>query len=161
MKSFEKIYKVSFDFDGTLELKPIQAYARELMQRDWVEVWITTTRFGDDEKYKKFFKTTINVDLTNNDLREVAADLGIPDERIHFTDMNDKWPYIKEHGDFVWHIDDDWVENRQILNKCKPTKAISSFGNPNWKQKCERILRNAMKKDIEAELRAKYVKDRD
>lgn len=33
----EKI-KVSFDFDGTLELIPIQEYARELMDRDEVEV---------------------------------------------------------------------------------------------------------------------------
>jgi len=151
-----KKYKVSFDFDGTLELKPIQAYARELMQRDWVEVWVTTTRWGDDEKYKKFYHTTTNVDLTNNDLREVTNELGIPETRIHFTNMENKWPYIKSHGDFVWHIDDCWVENRQILNNCAPTKAISAFGNPNWKAKCERILRNAMKKDIEAELRAKY-----
>jgi len=143
-----KKYKVSFDFDGTLELKPIQEYARELMQRDWVEVWVTTTRFWDDEKYKKFFQTTINVDLTNNDLREVTNDLGIPEERIHFTNMEEKWHYLKEK-DFVWHIDDDWVENRQILNTCAPTKAISSWGNPNWKQKCERVLNQAIKKDIE------------
>jgi len=149
-----KKYTVSFDFDGTLELKPIQEYARELMTRDWVEVWITTTRWGDDEKYKKFYLTTTNVDLTNNDLWEVAADLGIPRERIHFTNMENKWPYIKTKN-FVWHIDDDWVENRQILNRTK-TKAISSFGNPNWKGKCERILRNAMKEDIKKELLNKY-----
>lgn len=131
--------KVSFDFDGTLELKPIQEYARELMQRDDIEVWVTTTRFSDDEKYKKFFQTAINVDLTNKDLREVTNDLRIPEERIHFTDMNNKWPYIKKMG-FLWHIDDDWVENRMILNNTK-TKAVSCWGNPNWKQKCERIIR--------------------
>ena len=146
-----KKYKTSFDFDGTLELKSIQAYAAELLTRDWVEVWICTSRFGDDEKYKRFFHTTTNVDLTNNDLWEVAERLGIPKERIHFTDMADKYEWLKGK-DFVWHIDDDWVENRLILNNCAPTRAISSFGNPNWKGKCERLLQNARKKDIENEL---------
>lgn len=143
--------KCSFDFDGTLEHKPIQEYARELMGREEIEVWITTTRFGDDEKYKRFFDTTTNVDLTNNDLWDIAEDLGIPKERIHFTDMKDKWPYIKEMG-FLWHIDDDWVENRQILSNTS-TLAISSFNSPNWKHKCERIIKKKKLKEIEKELR--------
>lgn len=138
-----KKFKVSFDFDGTLEIPSITEYAKELMLCDDVEVWITTSRFGDDTKYKKFFKTTTNVDLTNNDLWELAAEIGIPKERIHFTDMADKWRYIKEMN-FLWHIDDDWVENRLILINTK-TLAISSFGSPNWKGKCNRILNKARK----------------
>jgi hypothetical protein len=139
----DKIH-VSFDFDGTLALKPIQEYAKELMSRKNIEVWITTTRFGDDEKYKRFFHTYTDVDLTNKDLWEVAEELGIPKERIHFTDMKDKWPYIKKMN-FLWHIDDDWVENRMILNNTK-TLAISSLGNANWKIKCERIIRKEQEK---------------
>ena len=150
--------KVSFDFDGTLELKPIQEYAKELVEQGH-DVWITTTRYGDDEKYKRFFHTTINVDLTNNDLWEVAEYVGIPKEKIHFTNMQDKWPYIKEMG-FLWHLDDDWVENRQILNNTK-TLAISSWGNPNWEQKCRRIIKKAQLKEIDKELRAKTVKGDD
>ena len=150
--------KVSFDFDGKLELPSITKYAKELIEKGH-DVWLTTTRYGDDEKYKKFFHTTTHVDLTNNDLWELAAEIGIPKEKIHFTDMNDKWPYIKKMG-FLWHIDDDWVENRQILNNTK-TLAVSSFGNPNWERKCNRIIRNYQKKEVEREIRAKFVKDRD
>ena len=138
--------KLSFDFDETLEHKPIQEYAKELVENGH-DVWITTTRFGDDTKYKKFFDTTTNVDLTNNDLWKVAEYVGIPKEKIHFTDMQDKWPYIKTM-DFLWHIDDDWVENRQILNNTK-TLAISSVSNANWQNKCRRIIRNAQRKETE------------
>ena len=136
--------KCSFDFDGTLELLPIQEYARELIEKDKVEVWVTTSRFGDDEKYKRFFFTSTNVDLTNNDLWAVIQELGIPKERVHFTDMDDKWRYIKEMG-FLWHIDDDWVENREILDNTK-TLAISSYG-PNWRHKCEKIIKRELERD--------------
>jgi len=133
--------KVSFDFDGTLERESIQKYAKELVDRGH-EVWIVTSRFGDDERYKTFFQTTIPVGRTNEDLFEIAASLGIPRERVHFTDMDDKWPFFKYYQEMLWHIDDDWVENRQILKNTK-TKAINSIG-PNWKGKCERIIKKKM-----------------
>lgn len=129
--------KVSFDFDGTLEQKPVQEYASELMERG-VDVWIVTSRFGNDKLYRKFFMTSTNVDLTNSDLFEVAERIGIPKEKIHFTNMGDKWNFFKDK-DFLWHLDDDWVENRLILKHTK-TLAISAFGSPNWKHKCEKIL---------------------
>lgn len=133
--------KVSFDFDGTLERESIQRYAKELVERGH-EVWIVTSRFGDDERYKTFFQTTIPVGRTNEDLFEIATSLGIPRERVHFTDMDDKWPFFKYYQEMLWHIDDDWVENRQILKNTK-TKAIDSIG-PNWKGKCERIIKKKM-----------------
>ena len=151
--------KLSFDFDGTIEHKPIKEYARSLIEKGH-EVWIVTSRFGDDEKYKRFFATTINVDLTNNDLWDLAAEIGIPKEHIHFTNMADKSEFLKNKG-FLWHIDDDWIENKQILNICKPTKSISSFGNPNWERKCNRLIKLAQTTEIEKELRAKFAKDRD
>jgi len=149
--------KLSFDFDGTIELKPIKEFARELIEKGH-EVWIVTSRFGDDEKYKKFFQTTINVDLTNNDLWELAEEIGIPKEQIHFTDMQNKCDFLKGKG-FLWHIDDDWVENRQILDNCAPTKAISSWGNPNWERKCRRLIHKAQCAEIEKELRENKERD--
>jgi len=147
--------KLSFDFDGTLEHKPIQRYAKELIEQGH-EVWITTTRFGDDEKYKRFFHTSTNVDLTNNDLWEIAEEIGISKDRIHFTDMNDKWRFIKTK-DFLWHIDDDCVENRQILKNTK-TLAISSLGNANWENKCDRIIRNAQGDELRKYLQEEFKK---
>jgi hypothetical protein len=132
--------RVSFDFDGTLSRESIQRYAKELVERGY-EVWITTSRFGDDEKYKSFFMTSSDVGITNTDLREIAVSLGILDESIHFTDMDDKWPFI-QWKEFLWHIDDDWIENKLILKHTK-TKAIYSLG-PTWKNKCERIIRNKL-----------------
>jgi len=133
--------KVSFDFDETLEFKPIMEYARELIDRG-IEVWIVTSRFGNDELYKRFFHTSTNVDLTNRDLWEVANNLGIPEERVHFTNKDNKWHFIKDKG-FIWHLDDDYEENKLILKHCAPTKAIGAFNNPKWKWKCEKILKKA------------------
>lgn len=132
--------KVSFDFDGTLEIPIVQDYAAELIERG-VEVWVVTSRFGDDELYKKFYQTTTNVDLTNNDLREVTDPLGIPEERIHFTNMRDKWEFIENKG-FTWHLDDDWIEN-EMINSRTFTKGIDIFGNPDWKKQCDGLLRRS------------------
>ena len=74
---------------------------------------------------------------------EVAHEIGIPEDRIVFTGFTEKSTYFKDK-DFVWHLDDDWAENRRILNTSKyQIKAISAFGSPNWKGKCERILKKA------------------
>lgn len=154
-----KKYKVSFDFDATLELASIQRYAAELMERDWVEVWITTTRFENGERYKEYKEynfSALEIAVIHDDLWEVAENLGIPKERVHFTNREDKWHYLKGKN-FIWHLDDDWVENR-LINTNTESIAISSFGNPNWKGKCERILRKAIEKDNDIGLRAKFVK---
>jgi len=46
---------------------------------------------------------------------------------------------IFKDKDFVWHLDDNWVENNMILKNTK-TKGINSLCS-SWKQKCERILK--------------------
>lgn len=134
--------KVSFDFDGTLEYKSIQEYAKELVTRG-VEVWIVTSRFSNGEMYKKFFMTTISIENINKEIFEIAELVGIPKHQIIFTNMVDKWVFFSGHPDFIWHLDDDWQENTQILKRTK-VKAISAFGSPNWKQKCERVLKKAL-----------------
>ena len=130
--------KVSFDFDGTLEIPSVQEYAKELIRRN-VEVFVTTSRFGDEEKYKKFFHTTTNVDVTNNDLYEITDGLGIPREKITFTNMEDKWQYLENKG-FRFHLDDDWIEN-EMINERRVTKGINFFGNPHWQSECERQIK--------------------
>lgn len=137
MEGQKKIIRCSFDFDGTLELQIVQNYAKELIERG-VEVWVVTSRFGDDELYKKFYQTTTNVDLTNSDLRQITDPLGIPEERIHFTNMRDKWEFIENRG-FSWHLDDDWIEN-EMINARTYTKGIDIFGNPDWKIHCEKLI---------------------
>lgn len=131
--------KVSFDFDGTLEIKHVQNYAKELIERGF-EVWVVTSRFGDNEKYQKFFKTTVNVNLTNTDLIEITEEIGIPEERIVFTNMKDKFEFFEKNQDFLWHLDDDWIEG-DLIDKHTKVSGINFFGNPDWIEKCEQIIK--------------------
>lgn len=121
--------KVSFDFDNTLDRESVQKYAAELISKG-IDVWITTSRIADRENdWAKDW---------NDDLYEVANTLGIPREKIRFTDMIDKYKYF-ENSDFIWHLDDDWIENRLILKHTK-TMAICHVGSGNWINKCERLI---------------------
>lgn len=136
--------KVSFDFDSTLDRKIVQIYAKELLSREDVEVWVVTSRFGDNELFQKFFMTSHNVEVSNKDLWKVINTLEIPKERVIFTNMKDKYHFFKNKN-FLWHLDDDFIEVRQILNNTK-TIAINCWDNPNWKHKCERFLKRGLLK---------------
>ncbi len=134
--------KVSFDFDNTLSEPHIQEYAREIIERGY-EVWIVTSRL-DAQHYAKEFKTTLYYgELANKDLFEVANELGIPEDRIKFTNFQSKWVFLQDK-DFVLHLDDDFNENLDILNHTK-TRAVNSYGNSSWRIKCERILNKRTK----------------
>ena len=137
--------KVSFDFDSTLDRPHIQEYARELIERG-LEVWIVTSRY-DCEHHRIAYHTTPEFAAkANQDLFEVADKLGITIERIFFTNFIDKWVFFKDNPGFVWHLDDDWVENRGILNNTK-TLAVSSWANSAWKGKCERFINKRLKQE--------------
>ena len=120
-------------------MQSVQKFAKELIERG-VEVWVVTSRFGDDEKYKKFFQTSTNVDLTNNDLWEVVKEIGISKERVHFMNMMDKFLFFKDNPDFIFHLDDDEIENYGIEKNTK-VKTINFWSNSFWKQECEEILK--------------------
>jgi hypothetical protein len=122
--------KVSFDFDSTLSLRLVQDYAQSLIKRGF-EVWVCTSRFSD-ENCKEVGD--------NDDLWEVVERLGIPQERIHFTNKEDKYSFF-EDKDFIFHLDDDWVELNHI-NSRTSTRAIGVYGTSGWKKKCERIINN-------------------
>jgi len=134
--------KISFDFDDTLERESVQRYATELVERG-LEVWIVTSRYSPKEYSRTHGVTRESGIKANMDLFEVAHEVGIPEDRIVFLGYAQKWRYLKD-CDFIWHLDDDWQVNREILRHTK-TKAISAWGTPNWKGKCERILKKASK----------------
>ena len=126
--------KVSFDFDGTLSEPYVQEYARILVE-EGIEVWIVTSRFENADKYKEFFGTP-TLEYNHSDLWQVANEIGISLENIHFTNMTEKSEFLKDR-DFIWHLDDDYIENRAIPRDAK-IPSISVSGN--WKSKCERLL---------------------
>lgn len=124
--------KVSFDFDGTLALKSVQKYAKSLVDRNF-NVFITTSRFHESNAPRPDW---------NDDLYKVADELGIQRDNIRYTNMVDKFVFF-EHENFLWHLDDDWQENRMILKYTK-TIAISHIGSGNWIGKCERLIKKKL-----------------
>ena len=135
--------KGSFDFDNTLDRESVQNYASELVQRD-LDVWIVTSRYSVKEYARTHLVSIESAIKSNLDIFEVAHDVGIPEEKIVFLGYANKHKYFKDNPEFIWHLDDDWQVNRQILKQTK-VKAISAWGTPNWKGKCERILKKASK----------------
>jgi hypothetical protein len=121
--------KVSFDFDSTLSITKIEEFAKELVDRGF-EVWIVTTRKDNNNAPSPNW---------NDDLFDTALRCGIPTNNIHFTNMKDKWEFLKDKG-FLFHIDDNWVELKLIQKHIPNTKAISSFGNPKWKHRCIKAI---------------------
>ena len=127
--------KVSFDFDSTLSRVDVQDFARSLSNRGF-EVWICTSRFVNCKDYiwRKFEEDC------HKDLRKVATELSIPEERIIFTNMQDKWSKMEELGfEPLFHLDDDYIELNGINRNLKTVKAVSCIGG-GWKKKLEKIV---------------------
>jgi len=125
--------RVSFDFDSTLDMRVVQDYAFELIERGF-EVWICTARFDNAEAFKRWGSKN-----WNEDLYAVAKSLKIPDERIIFCNMELKSDVIGKDNKFLWHLDDCTVEVNN-LNLDGNIPAILRAKYNNWKQKCNQIL---------------------
>lgn len=113
---------VSFDFDGTLSKKSVQDFAKYCMDQG-LNVWIVTSR-----------AKSLIMDY-NSDLFKVANALKIPFERIIFTQGGLKSDYFLFCKDFIFHLDDDWIELHEIETHTE-VKAIPIFGNSDWEQDC-------------------------
>lgn len=117
--------RTSFDFDGTLTKTSVKNYAIKLLA-EGIQVWIVTSRMEDS--YLK--------NRDNSDLRKMTKELGIPDEHVIYMNMADKYEFFLDKPDFIFHLDDDWIENGLILEHTR-VPAVSSFGNPNWIEQCQ------------------------
>lgn len=99
--------KISFDFDSTLSRPDIQEVAKRFID------------FGDDVHITTTRRDKIDfIEIENSEVFEVAEKLGIPKENIHFTNMQDKEPFL---NGFDMHFDDDEYEIDLITrskNKC-------------------------------------------
>jgi len=120
--------RVTFDFDGTLDMKVVQEYAKSLIERG-VDVWICTARF--EPGYQHSWGGS---EWSNADVFEVAKELGIT--KIIFTNMVDKYELL-ENNDIMWHLDDDYYEI-DVMNESSNIKGI--LVEEGWKEKCEKLL---------------------
>jgi hypothetical protein len=123
--------KVSFDYDGTLALPSVEEFAKELVDEGY-EVWVVTSRVGDDD-LDKSFQPWKSPDW-NKDLWESCERIGIPKSRVKFTAFVDKITFLEGMG-FTFHLDDDLYELTAIMeskDKCMPL----NVGHSDWKRNC-------------------------
>lgn len=123
--------KVSFDFDSTLSTKEVQEFAKELISKD-IEVHIVTSRFENHPKNKSF---------NNDDVFSIAKSIGISVCNIHFMNMVDKFEFFEKNSDFLFHLDDDFIEIELIQEHCSNVHGICLDLQPNWKDLCNNSLK--------------------
>lgn len=125
--------KISIDFDGTLSRKDVQDFTKSLINKG-VDVWICTfrTREYNDALFKIVDKTT----NPNDDLFLITDSLGIPRNKIIFTEMERKSKYLD--NSFTLHLDDDWT----VLNDLKYNTKIKGIDvtSSSYKNKIKRLL---------------------
>ena len=95
--------KISFDFDSTLTEVKNQKLAKKFIEAGH-EVWITTSRLSSDHGRSKGWPWIIT---QNEALFNLAMEIGIPEERIRFTEGDEKWRSLYT---FDIHFDDDDIE---------------------------------------------------
>ena len=140
-----KRLRLSFDFDGSLSRDSLQMYALELVELGY-EVWICTARFDSIERYTGDFMTKYKI-LSIRDEHEhlfnVADRCGISRDHIKFMNIAPKCEFFAENEGFLWHLDDDYIECREI-NQYTKTVAVSCANGSNWKHKCERLIKKKL-----------------
>lgn len=140
-----KDIKISFDFDSTLSTPSVQKYAKELVELGY-EVWICTARFDSEERYTDDFKVKYKIlDIRDEHRRlfDVAKKCGISEDHIKFMNMAPKYEFFTENEGFLWHLDDDYIECREINQNTK-TVAVSCANGSNWRHKCERLIKKKL-----------------
>ena len=126
--------KISVDFDKTLSKKHVQEYIKRLLN-EGVDVWVTTARYDDENA--KIYAPQHN----NNRLWEVVTNLGIPFEKVYFTNMQLKSDHIN-NKDYIFHLDDDLIE----LEFLEKTNIVGVHVLNNEYQKiCDKLIEYASK----------------
>ena len=126
--------KVSFDFDSTIDRKDIQRYAKELISEGY-DVWIVTSRINTESALERGWYW---VEKNNQELYDVAEEVGIPRDKIVFTEHVDKIEYLFGKN-FLFHIDDDVDELMAIIKSGDPCKVVNS-DHSDWLIHCKEII---------------------
>jgi hypothetical protein len=113
--------KVSFDYDGCLEMDEVQDFVRDCQAID-CEIWIVTSRYSARKK-------------GNDDLYQVADSLDIPHDRVVFTERNPKKDFFEDHSDFTFHLDDDYDEVLGI-DTLGTVKSVWYRSDESWQKDC-------------------------
>lgn len=134
---------VSFDYDSTLSEAVVEEFAKQLVDEGH-EVWIVTRRFDSVEKYTEEFMNSYLIPkerlaIEHNSLFVTADRIGIPRDRIVFTNMLYKFGYFKDNPNFSWHLDDDLEEVGMMAEHCKVIP-IRWINEPYWREICLSLI---------------------
>lgn len=124
------IMKISFDFDGTLEMREVQMVAKDIIDRGIFDVCILTTRYKDPMNYPWAKSDPAYAKTLHDELYKVAKELGITE--IHFTDYEFKTGHIDKYGIDV-HLDDNYRDEVYVINEKNKANAIHY--NYGWKKR--------------------------
>ena len=133
----------SFDYDSTLSIPSVKEFAKMLVDNG-VEVWIVTSRFDSKDKYLPEFMRKHNINPSelskeHDKLFTDADEIGISRDHIVFTNMTPKYLFFKEHPEFIFHLDDDWIEVENI-NETTEVKSIRRWSDVDWKLECSKLV---------------------
>ena len=131
----DKKYKISFDFDSTLDREDVQEFAKQLV-KDGHEIWITTSRFDTESSLKKGWWW---IEKNNQKLYDVADECGISRDNISFTAMIDKIKFL-EGKDFLFHLDDDEVE-LELIQESDDNCVGVWVELKDWKETCINLIK--------------------
>lgn len=131
----DKKYKISFDFDSTLDREDVQEFAKQLVN-DGHEIWITTSRFDTESSLKKGWWW---IEKNNQQLYDVADECGISRDNISFTAMIDKIKFL-EGKDFLFHLDDDEVE-LELIQESDDNCVGVWVELKDWKETCINLIK--------------------
>ena len=138
-----KDIKISFDFDGTLEFKEVQKYAKKLVDERY-NVCILTTRYSDPTNYGWCKDYSVDVAHFHDDLYAAAKFCGITE--INFTEYQFKPDYIDKYNIDI-HLDDNYREEVIPINSKHEKGEIKAqavlykhYGICNWKSKIEDLI---------------------
>lgn len=123
---------ISFDFDGTLNdffdgtenphKSEVRDWVRRFKRRGY-DVHIITRRFGPDNSVRGIMDEHIKV-------LELAKELGIPEEKIIFTNREWKHSFVKQIGACI-HIDDE-IDELIFMESYHPDAKVIWLGDENW-----------------------------
>lgn len=121
---------ITIDFDNTLTRPYVQTAVKEWIDRG-IDVWILTARY--DELHKHLY----HQNPKNDEVYEIAKEVGIERHKIIFCNMKSKADYLRGTN-VLFHLDDSSVELQEILDAKIKTIPLSVFDD--WKWKAEALL---------------------
>lgn len=127
--------KISFDFDSTLTRPDVQEFAKQCIESGH-EVWLVTSRQDTESALQRGHHW---VEHQNNQLFEVAEQVGIDANRIVFTSHQPKIEFLAGK-EFAIHIDDDIEELLDIKISKDPCVGVN-VEYFEWKEITEKLLK--------------------